>query len=128
MRKPGVVTTPGFFAFSFGGADQASRGGTGPEFSLTRRVDSKRPLQGSRMRSCVSLPPFTSILRPLSGIAYFAGGAAANVPGVASPAPPGWLLDERGQPTTDPGVLYREPRGSILPLGGAQAYKGFGIA
>jgi uncharacterized oxidoreductase len=43
------------------------------------------------------------------------------------PAPPGWLLDERGRPTTDPGVLYREPRGTILPLGGAQAYKGFGI-
>jgi uncharacterized oxidoreductase len=42
-------------------------------------------------------------------------------------APPGWLLDNCGQPTTDPGVLYREPRGSILPLGGPQAYKGFGI-
>src|SRR5262249_14127882 len=25
------------------------------------------------------------------------------------------------------GVLYREPRGTILPLGGAQAYKGFGL-
>jgi uncharacterized oxidoreductase len=42
-------------------------------------------------------------------------------------APSGWLLDEHGRPTTDPGVLYREPRGSILPLGGSQAYKGFGI-
>jgi uncharacterized oxidoreductase len=43
------------------------------------------------------------------------------------PVPPGWLLDAEGRPTTDPGVLYREPRGSILPLGGAHAYKGFGI-
>jgi uncharacterized oxidoreductase len=43
------------------------------------------------------------------------------------PAPEGWLLDPAGRPTTDPGVLYREPRGSILPLGGTQAYKGFGI-
>jgi LDH2 family malate/lactate/ureidoglycolate dehydrogenase len=44
------------------------------------------------------------------------------------PAPEGWLLDEHGQPTTDPGVLYREPRGSILPLGGTQSgYKGFGL-
>jgi uncharacterized oxidoreductase len=42
--------------------------------------------------------------------------------------PKGWLLDAAGRPTTDPGVLYREPRGTILPLGGAQAYKGFGIA
>jgi uncharacterized oxidoreductase len=41
--------------------------------------------------------------------------------------PPGWLLDPEGRPTTDPGVLYKEPRGSILPLGGTQAYKGFGI-
>lgn len=44
------------------------------------------------------------------------------------PAPEGWLLDEQGMPTTDPGVLYREPRGSILPLGGVQSgYKGFGL-
>lgn len=41
--------------------------------------------------------------------------------------PEGWLLDPDGKPTTDPGVLYKEPRGSILPLGGSQAYKGFGI-
>ena len=32
-----------------------------------------------------------------------------------------------GRPTTDPGVLYRDPRGTILPLGGPQAYKGFGL-
>jgi hydroxycarboxylate dehydrogenase B len=44
------------------------------------------------------------------------------------PAPDGWLIDAHGQPTTDPGVLYREPRGSILPLGGTQSgYKGFGL-
>ncbi len=44
------------------------------------------------------------------------------------PAPPGWLLDAQGRPTTDPGVLYREPRGSIMPLGGlAHGYKGFGL-
>jgi uncharacterized oxidoreductase len=41
--------------------------------------------------------------------------------------PEGWLLDPAGKPTTDPGVLYKEPRGSLLPLGGTQAYKGFGI-
>jgi uncharacterized oxidoreductase len=43
------------------------------------------------------------------------------------PVPEGWLLDAQGRPTTDAGVLYRDPRGTILPLGGAQAYKGFGI-
>lgn len=43
------------------------------------------------------------------------------------PAPQGWLVDSTGQPTTDPGVLYADPRGSILPFGGAQMYKGFGL-
>ncbi len=43
------------------------------------------------------------------------------------PVPEGWLLDAQGRPTTDPSVLYRDPRGTILPLGGPQAYKGFGI-
>jgi len=41
--------------------------------------------------------------------------------------PEGWLLDHEGQPTTDPEVLYQEPVGSILPMGGAQSYKGFGL-
>jgi uncharacterized oxidoreductase len=41
--------------------------------------------------------------------------------------PEGWLLDGQGQPTTDPGTFYRQPYGTILPLGGSQAYKGFGI-
>jgi uncharacterized oxidoreductase len=43
------------------------------------------------------------------------------------PVPEGWLLDHRGQPTTDPSVLYEPPMGTILPLGGAQSYKGFGL-
>ncbi|MCI0456382.1 MAG: Ldh family oxidoreductase [Gemmataceae bacterium] len=43
------------------------------------------------------------------------------------PVPEGWILDSHGRPTTDPRVLYQDPRGTILPLGGSQAYKGFGI-
>lgn len=42
--------------------------------------------------------------------------------------PPGWLLDPEGKPTTDPNQLYGDPAGSILPMGGDQAYKGFGLA
>ena len=42
--------------------------------------------------------------------------------------PPGWLLDNQGQPTTDPAALYGDPPGSILPMGGDQAYKGFGLS
>ncbi len=42
--------------------------------------------------------------------------------------PEGWLLDSEGRPTTDPNDLYADPPGSILPMGGAQAYKGFGLS
>lgn len=41
--------------------------------------------------------------------------------------PDGWLLDKDGCPTNDPNVLYQNPPGSILPMGGPQAYKGFGL-
>jgi uncharacterized oxidoreductase len=44
------------------------------------------------------------------------------------PVPEGWLLDAQGQPTTDPSVLYEPPLGSILPMGGSQSYKGFGLS
>jgi hydroxycarboxylate dehydrogenase B len=42
--------------------------------------------------------------------------------------PDGWLLDCEGRPTNDPHTLYADPPGSILPMGGQQAYKGFGLA
>jgi uncharacterized oxidoreductase len=41
--------------------------------------------------------------------------------------PEGWLLDSEGRPTTDPNLLYGNPPGSILPMGGTQGYKGFGL-
>lgn len=44
------------------------------------------------------------------------------------PVPEGWLLDAEGNPTTDPSVLYEPPLGTILPMGGPQAYKGFGLS
>jgi len=42
--------------------------------------------------------------------------------------PDGWLLDSQGQPTNDPNSLYADPPGTIRPMGGDQAYKGFGLA
>ena len=41
--------------------------------------------------------------------------------------PDGWLLDAEGNPTNDPSVLYTEPRGTILPLGGSVGHKGYGL-
>ena len=50
----------------------------------------------------------------------------AKIAGKSVPA--GWLLDAEGNPTTDPNTLYANPPGTILPMGGEQAYKGFGLA
>jgi len=44
------------------------------------------------------------------------------------PAPPGWLLDHRGEATRDPAAFYDEPRGSIRPLGGDDGHKGYGLS
>ena len=40
-----------------------------------------------------------------------------------------WMLDAQGNVTDDPGVLFNNPPGTILPLGGlAAGHKGFGLA
>jgi len=40
-----------------------------------------------------------------------------------------WLQDAVGNPTSDPAVLFGEPRGTLLPLGGLDAgHKGFALA
>jgi hydroxycarboxylate dehydrogenase B len=43
------------------------------------------------------------------------------------PCPEGWLIDHTGAPTTDAAALYATPNGSLVPFGGTQAYKGFGL-
>lgn len=43
------------------------------------------------------------------------------------PAP--WVIDGHGEPSDDPSVLFREPRGTILPLGGLDSgHKGYGLS
>ena len=43
------------------------------------------------------------------------------------PAP--WVIDGHGQPSDDPAVLFQEPKGTILPLGGLDSgHKGFGLS
>ena len=40
--------------------------------------------------------------------------------------PAGWLIDKDGKPSNDPRVLRQG--GALLPLGGAEGYKGYGLA
>jgi len=41
--------------------------------------------------------------------------------------PDGWLLDSEGRPSNDPNCIYAHPPGTIRPMGGDQAYRGFGL-
>lgn len=41
------------------------------------------------------------------------------------PAPSGWLVDAEGRETCDPAVLFREPKGALLPAGG---HRGFALS
>jgi L-lactate dehydrogenase len=40
-----------------------------------------------------------------------------------------WIQDAQGNPTRDPAVLFTEPKGTLLPLGGLEAgHKGYALA
>lgn len=41
---------------------------------------------------------------------------------------PGFLLSPLGVPTTDPAVMYTQPSGGLLPIGGMHGHKGYGLA
>ncbi|HEX4882830.1 MAG TPA: Ldh family oxidoreductase [Casimicrobiaceae bacterium] len=43
--------------------------------------------------------------------------------------PHAWVQDAQGRPTNDPAVLFADPKGTLLPLGGLEAgHKGFALA
>ena len=42
--------------------------------------------------------------------------------------PPGWMINARGEPTINAADFYTEPVGSLLPVGAAYGYKGYGLA
>ena len=44
------------------------------------------------------------------------------------PVPEGWIIDEEGDPTTDPNRYKSDPGGAILPLGGVAGHKGYGLS
>ena len=78
---------------------------------------------------CITIPPARAGEAPLvldfatSAIALGKCRVAFNA---GRPVPDGALVDAKGQPTNDPGVLYRDdPRGALLSFG---AHKGYGLA
>jgi L-lactate dehydrogenase len=43
--------------------------------------------------------------------------------------PAAWVMDGHGQPSHNPAVLFEEPKGTILPLGGMDSgHKGYGLS
>jgi L-lactate dehydrogenase len=43
--------------------------------------------------------------------------------------PAEWVIDGHGKPSNDPAVLFKEPKGTILPLGGLDSgHKGYGLS
>ena len=91
-------------------------------------VGGKRPRLGTNP-ICIGMPGGAN------GPFVFDIGTSATAEGkvrvkkiAGQPIPLGLVIDPDGKPTTDPNQLYGDPPGTILPLGGDQAYKGFGLA
>ncbi|HEY5300970.1 MAG TPA: Ldh family oxidoreductase [Acetobacteraceae bacterium] len=55
-----------------------------------------------------------------------AAGKVALAVARGKEVPPGWVIDAEGKPTTDP-RKFRQG-GALLPLGGTEGYKGYGLA
>ena len=76
---------------------------------------------------CIAIPgtagqPPLLLDMATSGIAM---GKVAVARNAGKRVPEGNLVDATGRPTTDPGVMFEEPHGSLLPFG---AHKGYGLA
>lgn len=91
-------------------------------------VGGKRPRLGTNPL-CMGMP------RASGGPFVLDFGTSATAEGkvrvkhiAGQPIPLGWVLDPDGKPTTNPAMLYGDPPGTILPMGGDQAYKGFGLS
>ena len=55
-----------------------------------------------------------------------AGGKINLAASRGEAVPEGWLVDRQGRPTTDP--LALRAGGALLPLGGSEGYKGYGLS
>lgn len=55
-----------------------------------------------------------------------AGGKIQLMRALSQPTEQGWLIDAAGRPSTDPNDYYNG--GSLMPFGGNQAHKGYGLS
>lgn len=76
---------------------------------------------------CIAMPPTDATPAVMLDMATsrIALGKARVAMNRHKEVPPGTMLDPQGEPTTDPGVMFRQPRGSLLPFG---EHKGYGLA
>jgi LDH2 family malate/lactate/ureidoglycolate dehydrogenase len=60
---------------------------------------------------------------------YTTNGMTTRLHEAGESLPHPWVQDAQGNPTRDPAVLFNEPKGTLLPLGGLEAgHKGFALA
>lgn len=60
---------------------------------------------------------------------YTTNGLTARLHKAGEKLPHAWVQDAKGNATNDPRVLFEEPKGTLLPLGGLEAgHKGYGLA
>jgi LDH2 family malate/lactate/ureidoglycolate dehydrogenase len=60
---------------------------------------------------------------------YTTNGMTNRLHKAGEQLPHAWVQDGNGNPTRDPAVLFDEPKGTLLPLGGLEAgHKGFALA
>jgi L-lactate dehydrogenase len=60
---------------------------------------------------------------------YTTNGLTGRLYHAGAKLPHPWIQDAQGTPTDDPAVLFDEPKGTLLPLGGLDAgHKGYGLA
>jgi L-lactate dehydrogenase len=60
---------------------------------------------------------------------YTTNGLTQRLYKAGEKLPHAWIQDASGTPTDDPTVLFHEPKGTLLPLGGVEAgHKGFALA
>jgi L-lactate dehydrogenase len=60
---------------------------------------------------------------------YTTNGMTGRLHQAGQKLPHAWVQDAQGNPTNDPRVLFEEPKGTLLPLGGLDAgHKGYALA